>query len=134
MIWQSSPSSYDPFNPKYILIHYVLMVLFPSLIICANICGIRFEKYILLPNMVVKRRNHGRSKHGRGHTAIVRCDNCARCVPKDKAIKVLISGYEGGAVRLPGLHCPQRFHVRNIVEQAAIRDIAESSVISGTLD
>jgi small subunit ribosomal protein S26e len=57
----------------------------------------------------VKRRNHGRNRHGRNHTRQVLCDGCAAKPAKDKAIK--------------------RFTVRNMVDKSSLRDLSDASII-----
>eukprot|EP00037_Helgoeca_nana_P038118 m.19041 g.19041 ORF g.19041 m.19041 type:complete len:140 (+) comp9819_c0_seq1:92-511(+) len=58
--------------------------------------------------MPVKRRNHGRSRHGRHKTNLVDCSHCNCKPPKDKAISRYIS--------------------RNIADASSLRDLQEASV------
>ena len=56
--------------------------------------------------MPTKRRNHGRSKSNKGLAKTIRCQNCAKMVGKDKAIK--------------------RFQMRNLVDGSSKRDIKDN--------
>lgn len=58
--------------------------------------------------MTKKRANSGRNKNNRGSTDFLRCDNCYRACPKDKAIK--------------------RFQIKNVIEAAATLDLQEATV------
>ena len=56
--------------------------------------------------MPSKRRNNGRGKKNKGHNNVVRCLNCHRITPKDKAIK--------------------RFQMKNMVDASSKRDIGDN--------
>ena len=56
--------------------------------------------------MPTKRRNNGRGKKNKGHSNVIRCLNCGRVHPKDKAIK--------------------RFQMRTMVDGSSKRDIEDN--------
>ena len=62
--------------------------------------------------MPSKRRNNGRTKKNKGHSDVVRCLNCARVTPKDKAVK--------------------RFQMRNMVDGSSKRDIKDNYAYDDT--
>lgn len=58
-----------------------------------------------------KRRNNGRSKKNRGHVKFIRCYNCGRCVPKDKAKGKLI--------------------LKPMADASSLKDLVEASAYEG---
>ncbi|TVY34173.1 40S ribosomal protein S26E [Lachnellula subtilissima] len=79
--------------------------------------------------MVKKRASNGRNKNGRGHVKPIRCSNCSRCTPKDKAIK-RFTIRNMGMMRIRILEYFGRLSTNHqpTVESAAIRDISDASV------
>jgi ribosomal protein S26 len=100
--------------------------------------------YVASLSQTVKRRNGGRNKHGRGHVKLVRCNNCAKAVPKVSSI--ICSTFQihflvqipkfcidcSGVSLLVQDKAIKRYWVKNVVELAAIRDLKEACLFEGT--
>ena len=56
--------------------------------------------------MPSKRRNNGRAKKNKGHSNVIRCTNCGRVFPKDKAVK--------------------RFVMKKIVDESSRKDLEDN--------
>jgi small subunit ribosomal protein S26e len=81
--------------------------------------------------MTVKRRNHGRNKHGRGYVKPIRCSNCGRMTPKVAPPCVLTWTHSEFRCCFEQDKAVKRFLIRNIVETAAHRDLGDASAYDG---
>jgi hypothetical protein len=68
--------------------------------------------------MTVKRRNHGRNKHGRGHVKRVRCVSTGKAIPKEQVVTKEKVSNNGGhlptyslAFRLVNLATSTHMHI-----------------------
>ena len=57
-------------------------------------------------SMTKKRNNGGKDRKNRGHSTNIRCSNCTRVVPKDKAIR--------------------RYNNRYVADYAVVKDLADA--------